>query len=128
MLRHACFRGAPGSLVAGVLPVPEVPQRPMDGGEGEVVPGDLVPGEEPDLETLGTRLEAGLSQSCSVDHLDLADPGNVIDREQALDRDAGAGFLEGLARGTGHRRLVHLEIPRGQRPVAAPRLDRALAE
>ena len=68
-------------------------QRPVDGREGDIVPRDFVPGKQTDLQALFTRGDSGRGQRCAVDKLDLANSGYVIDGEQRIDFDIGAGFL-----------------------------------
>src|SRR5581483_12433834 len=84
MHRAGCRRRLPGALIAGALPLPEVLQRPADRGKGKVVPGDLLPREELDLEALGSRLEAWRRKVRAIDHLHLADAGDIVDGEQTV--------------------------------------------
>src|SRR5215210_8743995 len=100
----------------------------MDRREGYAVPRDVRPAEQPDLQALRPRLEARLGQVGTEDHLHLADPRDGIHGEHALDPDAGARLLPGLARGAFLDGLAHLHVPGRERPEAPPRLDGAAAQ
>src|SRR5580658_5202022 len=108
---------ARGGAVAVVV------ERPAHRGEGEVVPGDLLPGEELDLEALGPGREFRRRQMGAIDELHLADARNVVDGEQAVDSDARLRLFPGLADGPGRRRFIELEVSGRQGPVATPRID-----
>ncbi len=100
----------------------------MDRGEGDVVPGDLVPGEERHLLAFRPGLEARARQAGAVDHLHLADARDRVDAQQQFDLYGRARFFPGLARRTLFRGLVVFHVARGQGPVARARLDRPAAE
>src|SRR5690349_3931826 len=100
-------------------------ERPTHRGEGEVVPRDVAPGEELDLEAFGAGGELRAREMRAIDQLHLADARNVIDRQQAVDDDPRIGLFPGFADRAGERRLVKLEKSRGQGPIAAPRIDGA---
>src|SRR5271169_2791768 len=97
-------------------------QRPADRREGEIGPRDFVPAEQTDLETLRPCRDGLVQQPRAKDQLHLADPRNVIDREEPLDLDPGVRLLPSLALGSGTRRLVELEIAGRQGPIAVTRL------
>jgi hypothetical protein len=59
----------------------------MHRGEGDVVPRDLVPGEERDFEAFGAGRDRIVDEAGAVDQLDLADPRDVVDRQEPLDLD-----------------------------------------
>src|SRR6516164_7559928 len=103
-------------------------QRPADRGERELAPWDLLPVEEPDLETFRSGLDRLVEQPGTIDQLHLADPRDVINRQQSFDLDSRPGFLPGLALSAGARRFVELEIAGRQGPVAVARVDRTAAQ
>ena len=76
----------------------------------------------------GPGLEARLGQAGAEDDLHLADPGDGIDREHAIEGDARAGFLPGFAAGAFLDRLAHFHVAGGDGPEAAARFDGAAAE
>ena len=68
--------------------IPRV-QRPMDGGERDVVPGNPVPGEQCDLQALGSGRETGLvrvGETAAKDYLHLTDPRDAEYRQWVLTR------------------------------------------
>src|SRR5712692_2521511 len=103
-------------------------ERPSDRGEGEVVPRDLVPREQADLEAFRSGGKIRAAQVGAVDELNLADPWDAVDGEQAVDGDVGLRLLPGLALSCLGRRFVKLQISGWQGPESAPRLDGAPAE
>src|ERR1700675_2181252 len=97
------WRGGAGGEVAGAPRVAVVVEGPMHRWESDVVPRDLVPGEERDFEAFGARGHGVVEEARAVDQLDLADPRNVVDREEPLDLNLCLGLLPGLALGPGAR-------------------------
>src|SRR5579862_8244936 len=92
--------------VAALLDFMLVVQRPAHRREGDVVPRDLVPAEERHVEALRARFDPAVDEARAIDQLYLAEACDVIDRQQAVDRDLGAGLLPGLALGAGAGRFV----------------------
>ena len=80
------------------------------------------------LDGLGAGREVGVEQAGPVEQVDLADAHDVEHREQALQLDAGAGFLVGLAQRAFGGRLAELHEAGRQRPQAVARLDVAAAQ
>jgi DNA-binding transcriptional LysR family regulator len=86
----------------------EVAERPVHGGKGEHLPGNVLPAEQVKLQGLRPGREFRRAEACAVDQLDLADSGNRVDGQKLIDLDLGPGFLPGLAPRTLGRALVEL--------------------
>lgn len=105
-------------------------QRPMDRGERDLVPRNLVRGEQPNLQAFNARTERGrpyVAKPGAEDDLHLADPGDAEDAENALDRDDGLGFFQCLSRGALFQRLAEFHVTGRQSPKTLPRLNRSAA-
>src|SRR5215469_4787382 len=72
-------------------------KSPADRRKRQFVPRDFFPFEELDLKAFGSRLDIIVEQSGSIYQLHLADPRNVVDRQQALDLDPRTRLFPGLA-------------------------------
>ena len=103
-------------------------QGPAHRGEGQIRPRDRCPVEQADLRAFRPRLDRRRQEARDIDELDLGEPGDVVDGEQALDLDAGAGLFPGLALGALEAGLVQLHIAGRQGPEAVARVDGAPAE
>jgi hypothetical protein len=103
-------------------------QRGADGGESQVVPRDLVFGEQAHVQAFDAGREIEVEQLGQIEQVDLVHVGHVQQREQLAQPDVGAGFFLGLA----HRCLVRgflvFHEAGRQGPVAVARLDGALAQ
>src|SRR5712691_3785330 len=86
-------------------------ERPDDGREGKLLPGNVGAGE--------TR---------AIHDLNLADAGHAVHRQQAVDLDRGAGLFARLAFGGLFRRLAELHIARRHGPETLARLNCPLGE
>ena len=91
-------------------------------------PGNFLQFEEAHLKAFRPGRKARFGQACAEDDLNLAEAGDGIDRQHAIKRDTGPGFLPGFALGALGHRLVHFQVAGGQGPVAPSRLDRPAAE
>ncbi len=129
----ASMRRVPRNPPPGCLPAPrEVQARrrarraaPAYGGEGEHVPWYVIPCEKADLETLYASGDAGFDEAGAIDDLDLTNSTHVVDGEDAVERNLGAGFLHRFSAGAFRCSLAQLEIPGRKRPVSRARLDRS---
>src|SRR5690242_14134051 len=81
-------RGVAGGEVAGAPRLAVVVEGPAHRREGDLVPRDLVPGEERDFEAFRAGRDRVVDEAGAVDQLDLADPRDIVDRQEALDPDA----------------------------------------
>ena len=115
-------------VVAGGAVGKEKAQRLAHGGERDLVPGNFAFVEELHFETFLAGVDVDVEQTRQVEEMHLMHVRHVQQREQALDLDARARFLQRLARGAFARRFVHFHEARGQGPVAVARFDRAPAE
>lgn len=93
------------------LPVGEkVAQGQGDGAEGDLVPGDLVFGEQRDLQRFDARRKVQIEQAGHVDGMHLADVRDTDERIQRAEFDPCAGFFKRFARrGFGHRLVLFHE-------------------
>src|SRR5271169_1453134 len=103
-------------------------KRPSYRRESELAPRDLPPLEEPDLEALRSGLDGLVQQARAVDQLHLADPRNIVNRQQSFDLDPRPGLLPSLALGSGAGRFIELKIASGQGPIAVARVNRTAAQ
>lgn len=94
-----------------------------DRGKGELIPGNLRLGVEPDLEGFGARVDAGVEQAGAEQQVDLAYVWDVVDRVERSDLDARVGFFQCFALGALLDRFPFLQVTRGHRPQAMARLD-----
>ena len=76
----------------------------------------------------GPAATASVRQPRAIEDLHLAQPRDVVDREQRVDLDPGARLFPGFALGAVDRRLVELHIAGRQGPEAHARIDRAPAQ
>src|SRR5271167_3694056 len=76
-------------------------KRPSYRRESEFAPRDLLPLEEPDLKALRSRLDGLVQQAGTIDQLHLADPRNVVNRQQSFDLDPRPRLFPSLALGSG---------------------------
>lgn len=100
----------------------------MDRRKGEVVSGERVPGEQLGLQRFLPRREVGAVQVGGEDDLDLADARDVVDGQEGVDLDVGAGLLLRFAPGAVHDRLAQFEVSGRDRPKALARFDCAAAQ
>src|SRR5262245_51017111 len=72
-------------------------QRGRNRAKRELVPGDLVFGEQSDLEAFASRREVEVEQFSAEKDMDLFDVRHVEHRKKGAEIDSCAGFLGGLA-------------------------------
>jgi len=84
--------------------------------------------EQPHFQRLGTRTEVQVEELPAKEHVDLVDVRDVVERIELADLDPRVGFFERLARRALKSRLAVFHEPRGHRPQAVARLDRAPAQ
>src|SRR3546814_10950698 len=72
----------------------------------EIVPRNLRPLEQRDILTLDAGGEFRPAQPRTVDQLELADSRDVVDAEQRVDLDFGAGFFPRFAGRARQRRQI----------------------
>src|SRR3990170_5953390 len=77
----------------------EMAERPAHRGERDVVPGNVGPAEQADLDAFRAGCDLGRQQTGAIDYLHLAQPRDAVDAEHAVDLDPCARFLPGLAQG-----------------------------
>src|SRR5690554_4017312 len=115
-----------GAGTRPTVPV-EVAQGTLDGGKGELLPGNLLLLEQRHLQALRAGRE-GPGQLGAEDHEHLVDMRQADHGVEPLERHLGAGLLPGLPGGGLAGGLGVLHEARRQSPVAQPRGDGATAE
>lgn len=101
----------------------------MHRGERQFGPWQQCPVEQPDIQAFDTGGKSGGSiKPGAEDDLDLPDAADAVNREDAVQGDAGAAFLKCLAPGTLLDSFLQFEITRRKGPKPAPRLDRPAAQ
>ena len=103
-------------------------KRPSYRRESELAPRDFPPFEKPDFEALRSGLDGLVQQASTIDQLHLADPRNVVNRQQSFDLDPRPRLFPRLALGSGAGRFVELKIASGQGLITVARVDRATAQ
>ena len=105
-------------------------QRPAHRWKGDFVPRDVVPTEQRDIEAFGPggvdRI-ARIGEVRPKDRMDLPNPSDAEQSEQAFDGDRGAGFFEHFPARAFLQRLAEFHVARRQCPKAPAGLDRAAA-
>src|SRR5215831_8526847 len=102
--------------IAGGAGVALMVQGPAHRRKSDLVPRDLIPPEEADFEALRPGRDRLVGEPGAVDQLYLAEPRDVVDRQQPLDKDAGARLFPGLPPRASRGGLVQFEIARRQGP------------
>src|SRR5262245_57727143 len=103
-------------------------ERPVHTWEGEIAPGNLLPGEEPCLQAFGAGRELTGCEAGAKNQLHLRDAWHRVDRQQAVDLDLGLRLLPCLARRAFGRRLPFFHVTGRDGPEARARLYRAAAQ
>ncbi len=96
--------------------------------EGQIVPRDILPGEQPGLERLLARPEIGRDHLRAVDHRDMVAPEIAVDRQQRIDANVGQRFFMRFARRAFDHGFAKLHIAAGQAPISLARIDAAADE
>jgi hypothetical protein len=95
-----------------ILRFPPMFQRPMNAGEGNLRPRNIVPRKQLHFEAFGTGGEFFFFQPRAIHQLHLAQTRYGIDRKQPIKNDLAFRFLPRFAARTILRRLVFFEITR----------------
>src|ERR1035437_4605392 len=128
----ASFQGQDGAGVAAGAPllavVEKMPERGRAGAKGDLFPRNLRLLEQRHFQAFRSRGEIEIEQPRAVKNVHLVDLRHRQHAEQIADLDARIGFLQRLAQRRFARGLAVFHEARGRRPVAAARLDGALAQ
>lgn len=120
------FRVNSKMAFAAVLEIPT--QCVANGGEGQVVPGDIGFVNKHDFG--GFRRDGVLrrTHSCPIEKMDLADIQHVDEAEQISNFDIGLCFFARFPRRALGAGLAHLKKSGGQRPMPQARFNAAPAQ
>src|SRR5690606_28290597 len=106
----------------------ELGQGPADAWKRQVLPRNVRPWQQRDLQAFHTGGDVAVLEGRAVDDLDLADAGDRIDRKQSIDANEGVGLLARLAPRGVLGALVQLHVAGRQGPVSLARIDGAAAQ
>src|SRR5690606_38127134 len=106
----------------------ELCECPIDAREGKLAPGNVFPGEKPDLQAFLTRRENRLGERRAIHDLHLRDARNIVDREKITHRNIRIGLFARFAPRPVLGRLALFHETGRQGPETAPWLNRAAAK